>query len=105
MKMRTLRWPVVVALALGGLLMPAPARAQDGGDQAASKKPSGPIRRMPDGKPDLTGFFGADAGGSNYGLERHERDFLTPAGRGVIVDPPDGKLPTYPWVRAERLER
>ena len=41
----------------------------DGGDKAA-KKPAGPIRRMPDGKPDLTGFYGADAGGANYGLER-----------------------------------
>ena len=31
-----------------------------------------------------------DGGGANYGLGKHEQDFLTPGGRGVIVDPPDG---------------
>ena len=30
--------------------------SQEGGGQAASKTPPGPIRRMPDGKPDLGGF-------------------------------------------------
>jgi hypothetical protein len=63
------------------------------------------IRRMPDGKPDLTGYYESDAGGANYGLERHERDFLTPEGRGVIVDPPDGKLPYQAWAKAERMDR
>jgi hypothetical protein len=63
------------------------------------------IRRMPDGKPDLSGYYEADAGGANWGLERHERDFLTPAGRGVVIDPPDGKLPYQAWARAERLDR
>ena len=72
---------------------------------AAPAPPPGPIRRMPEGKPDLTGFFQSDAGGSNYGIERHERDFLTPATRGVLIDPPDGILPSMPWARAERIER
>jgi hypothetical protein len=65
----------------------------------------GPIRRRPDGKPDLTGYYESDAGGANYGLERHDKDFLTPAGRGVVIDPTDGKLPYQPWARAERIER
>ena len=72
---------------------------------AAPAPPPGPIRRTPDGKPDLTGFFQSDAGGSNYGIEKHERDFLTPATRGVLIDPPDGLLPSMPWARAERIER
>jgi hypothetical protein len=38
-------------------------------------------------------------------LERHDRDGLSPAGRGVIVDPPDGKLPAQPWARAEEASR
>ena len=78
------------------------------GPAAAAPVPApapGPIRRMPDGKPDLTGFFQSDAGGSNYGIEKHERDFLTPATRGVLIDPPDGLLPSMPWTRAERIER
>ena len=57
-------------------LVPLETSAQEGGDAGAKPKPAGPIRRMPDGKPDLTGFYGADAGGANYGLEKHERDFL-----------------------------
>ena len=30
---------------------------------------------------------------------------LTPAGRGLIVDPPDGKLPALPWAKAEQQSR
>ena len=61
----------------------------------------GPIKRMPDGKPDLQGYFMPDGGGANYGLGKHEQDFLTPGGRGVIVDPPDGNLPMQAWAKAE----
>jgi hypothetical protein len=60
---------------------------------------------MPDGKPDLTGWWQADAGGSNYGLENKPANGLIPPSRGVVVDPPDGKLPYQPWARAERNER
>ena len=41
-------------------------------------KVSANIPRMADGKPDLSGYFNSDAGGANYGLEKHARDFLTP---------------------------
>jgi hypothetical protein len=85
------------------VIVPAPAAAQ--GDEQGAKPAPGPIRRMPDGKPDLTGFYQSDGGGANYGLERKERDFLTPASRGVVIDPPDGKLPYHPWARAERINR
>src|SRR5213082_614568 len=78
------------------------ARGQRGQRGQAAPKP-GPIRRMADGKPDLTGMYGADAGGANYGLERHDKDFLTPGTRGVVVDPADGKLPYLPWARQERV--
>jgi hypothetical protein len=62
------------------------------------------IRRTADGKPDLQGFYESDAGGANYGLEKHPGG-LSPAGRGVIVDPPDGKLPMQPWAVAELADR
>jgi hypothetical protein len=67
--------------------------------------PTGTFKRMPDGKPDLQGFFLSDGGGANYGLEKHERDFLTPEGRGVVVDPPDGLLPMQAWAKAEAVAR
>ena len=60
---------------------------------------------MPDGKPDLNGFFQADAGGANYGLETHKQTSSRRPGRGVVVDPPDGKLPYQPWARAEKASR
>ena len=65
------------------------------------------VRRTADGKPDMNGFFEADGGGANYGLEAHaaSEGALTPPGRGVIIDPPDGKLPFQPWARAEREHR
>ena len=36
---------------------------------------------------------------------KHAQDFLTPGGRGVVVDPPDGKLPMQPWAKAESESR
>src|SRR5262245_23490306 len=83
----------------------APAAAGQARQGQANSRPSGPLRRAPDGKPDLTGYYSANAGGANYGLERHGQDFLTPATRGVVVDPPDGQLPYQAWARAERIER
>jgi hypothetical protein len=68
-------------------------------------KPTGAIRRLPDGKPDISGWFEIDAGGGNYGLESSPQVFLTPASRGLVVDPPDGRLPYQTWARAERTAR
>ena len=102
---------VLIGIMLAGTILvamaPQPAVAQRGnrGGAAAPSTPPGPIRRMPDGKPDLTGMYQADAGGSNYGLENKPGDGLIPPSRGVVVDPPDGKLPYQPWARAERNER
>lgn len=83
---------------------PRVVQAQAPGAQAPAGPPP-PIRRMPDGKPDLSGYYMPDAGGANYGLEKHAQDFLTPAGRGVIIDPPDGKLPAQPWAIEEQKSR
>jgi hypothetical protein len=63
------------------------------------------IPRKPDGKPDFQGFYLPDAGGANYGLEKHGTDGLTPPGRGVIIDPENGKLPMQPWAIQERADR
>jgi hypothetical protein len=92
-----------VVAALFVPLLWASLSGQDSGNQAETKRE--PIRRMPDGKPDLQGYYMPDAGGANYGLETHATDFLTPEGRGVIIDPPDGKLPLQPWARVEQQNR
>ena len=87
-------------------LVVLPLISIDAAAQAPPRSPQpGPIRRLPDGKPDLNGFYQSDAGGANYGLEKHEAAKLMPAGRGVIIDPPDGKLPIQPWAKAEQQSR
>jgi hypothetical protein len=79
------------------------------GDKApASWTPPAPgrdIPRLSDGRPNLQGYFMPDGGGANYGLGKHDVDFLTPEGRGVIVDPPDGVLPLQAWAKVEAEDR
>jgi hypothetical protein len=85
------------AMAQAPVAQPAPA--------VASPAKAGPVRRLPDGKPDMNGFFQSDAGGANYGLAKHDQVDMTPAGRGVIIDPPDGQLPMQPWAVKEQASR
>jgi hypothetical protein len=63
------------------------------------------IRRTADGKPDLQGFYEGNTGGANQGLEKRGVTDLVAAGRGIIVDPPDGILPMQPWAVQERVSR
>jgi hypothetical protein len=90
---------------------PAPIPADNAQfDASASTPPALPavgadIRRLANGKPDLSGYFMTDAGGANYGLEDTAGGFLTPDARGVVVDPADGSLPYQTWARAERIAR
>jgi hypothetical protein len=99
--------PTLGALVIAQGAAPAPQGrgGRAGGAGAPARAPSTPIRRMPDGKPDLSGFYTADAGGANYGLEKHEPWSFMPGGRGVIVDPPDGKLPMQEWAKKELAQR
>jgi hypothetical protein len=82
----------------------APFDAAAGGELPTLTTPA-EIPRLPDGTPDLNGYYQSDAGGANYGLEAHAENFLTPASRGVVIDPPDGRLPYQAWARTERLDR
>jgi hypothetical protein len=77
----------------------------------ASNVPAAPvttaanIRRKPDGKPDFQGYYVPDAGGANFGLEKHANVALTTGGRGVIIDPADSLLPMQPWAVKEKADR
>ena len=72
---------------------------------AATPKVVADIRRTSDDKPELQGFWESDSGGSNQGLEKRAADPVVPAGRGIVVDPPNGILPMQPWAIAERTSR
>ena len=90
----------------GGRAGGAGAGAQGGGrGGAAARPPAAPIRRLPDGKPDMSGFYNAAGRGANYGLEKHERWSFMPGGDGIVIDPPDGKLPMQDWAKAELTKR
>ena len=93
---------LAVALLCAGA---AEAAAQGGPAPPAVAKNPGPIRRMADGKPNLEGHYAADAGGANYGLEKHPQDGMLPGGRGIVTDPPDGKMPMQEWAKAELVTR
>jgi hypothetical protein len=89
-------------------VMPAPLlRAAQAPAQAPAKTPPAPpaFHRLPDGKPDLQGYYNPRAGGANFGLEEHAAVYGIPAGKGFVVDPPGGKLPMQDWAKAEQLSR
>ena len=70
-----------------------------------------PIRRMPDGTPDIQGFFSVLLTGSSaasFGLEPHPATLTSKnkvPSAGFVIDPPDGLLPTQPWAHALQQDR
>jgi hypothetical protein len=62
------------------------------------------IPRTPDGKPDLRGAWVAPPLYNSNILEEHPGGFGIRAGRSVVIDPPDGKIPYQPWALAQRNE-
>lgn len=59
--------------------------------------------RTPGGQADVSGIWQA-RNTAAADLQDHGAAFGIPAGRGVIVDPPDGKIPYQPWAAAKRQE-
>ena len=111
------------ALAVVGVV--AAARAQNAAvDKAiASKSAAGAetaapwvSSRLPDGQPDVQGFWSAEVSGTysllnpRKGGIRLQEQLLERAGKKAptkptrIVDPPDGQVPYQPWARAKQQE-
>jgi hypothetical protein len=90
MRIRSSVW-IVLLMSVGVLsvaVMPvvAPVAAQTGA-QAAFRAP-----RTPFGQPNMMGIWQAMSS-AHFDLEPHGASFGVPAGVGVVVDPPDGKIP------------
>jgi hypothetical protein len=66
-----------------------------------SQTPFTPQRTV-DGKPKLEGYWDNQAGSAPWDIEPHPAAFTVPAGDGVIVDPPDRKVPYKPEALAKR---
>jgi hypothetical protein len=69
---------------------------------AASAQPYEPPRKA-DGRPDLEGIWQV-LNTANFNLEDHTGSLGVPAGRSVVVDPPDGRIPYLPSALARRQQ-
>lgn len=93
---------VLAATALS--LIPLSATGQRrSGSRDGKKAP--PFSRLADGKPDMQGYWETRNFFSAFDLETHEKaEFGVPAGHGVVVDPPNGKIPYQPWALEKKKD-
>src|SRR5262249_1189263 len=61
------------------------------------------FKRLKSGEPDLQGYWATRNFYTAFRLEaRDKSSFEIPAGKGVVVDPPDGKIPYQAWALEKR---
>lgn len=112
---------LVAAVAAAGLILPGSVSGQDAGraapeatacpgDTPAEVRPcalehakSFQPPRTPDGKPDLSGYWGGSQR-AHEDLEEHPKTPDDAGGPSTVVDPPDGKVPIQPWAEEQRKE-
>jgi hypothetical protein len=115
----------VLAGAFAVVAIVAAARAQNAAVDKAIATKSGTAAetatpwlpsRLPDGQPDVQGFWSAEVSGTysllnpRKGGIRLQEQLLEKAGKKPqtkptrIVDPPDGQVPYQPWARARQQE-
>jgi hypothetical protein len=95
----------VLVLMAVSVLIPATVCGQGRGPGRAAQPPAKPFTRLPDGKPDMQGYWETAVFFSAFDLETHEKaQFEIPAGKGVVVDPPDGKIPYQPWALEKKKD-
>jgi hypothetical protein len=80
------------ASGIGALLLAVPALAL---------AQAGDLPRLANGRPDLQGFW-QSLNTAHVDLEDHTGSLGMPAGRSVVVDPPDGHIPYLPDALATR---
>ncbi|MBV9743501.1 MAG: hypothetical protein JO099_07040 [Acidobacteriia bacterium] len=62
----------------------------------------GPVPHLPDGKPDMTGYWAPRFNQAIFDIEDHPvAKPGVPSGKGAIVDPPGGKIPYKPEAAAK----
>jgi hypothetical protein len=83
---------------IGQEALPKGKGAFPGGGQKKAAPPAGPVRRLPDGKPDLQGRWTAQFGNALFSFSTQGTK------KGPIVDPPDGVLPYKPEALAKAQE-
>ena len=104
-KMRVLtKMSTRILIGLG--LCAAVAFAQGGrGGGRGPQPPAPPFKRLADGHPDMQGYWETANFATAFDLETREKaEYGIPAGKGVIVDPADGKIPYQPWALAKKKD-
>ena len=67
--------------------------------------PAGPVKRRPDGKPDISGYYNSpNAGGAAFNVEPGPPAVGQPATQGAITDPADKLIPYTVAAKAKREE-
>jgi len=95
------------AIAAAALTIQGPLVAQNSGAPKAgkAKAKAGPFKRLSNGKPDMQGYWQTSVFFTAFDLEEHkEATFEVPAGPGVVVDPPNGKIPYQPWALEKKKD-
>ncbi len=65
--------------------------------------PAGPVKRRPDGKPDISGYYNSpNAGGAAFNVEPGPPAVGQPATQGAITDPADKLIPYTAAAKAKR---
>ena len=62
------------------------------------------VSRTPEGQPDLQGIWQTWEGAAAWDIEAHEGRFTIPAGGGIVIDPPDRKIPYQQWALEKRRD-
>ncbi len=87
---------------------PAPqGRGGGGRGRGANAEPPkpGPFPRLADGKPDLQGIWNAGNFAAADDIEDHVQDrFQIRGGKGIIIDPPGGKIPYQDWALKKKQD-
>jgi len=93
------------ALIAAFALVPAAFAQGQGRGPRRPQEPAKPFTRLPDGKPDMQGYWETAVFFSAFDLETHEKaEFEIPAGKGVVVDPANGKIPYQPWALEKKKD-
>src|SRR5690242_6542097 len=97
---------LVLSVSLTSVVGQAPAAGAQGGrwGRGRGQAAAPAIPRMADGKPDLSGVWQVLDNSIDGNVEPHAASFGVRAGQGVIIDPPDGKIPYLPAALAKRQE-
>ena len=96
---------LLLSVSLTSVVGQAPAAGGQGGRGGGRGQAAAPaIPRMADGKPDLSGVWQVLDNSIDGNVEPHAASFGVRAGQGVIIDPPDGKIPYLPAALAKRQE-